>query len=455
MNREFLAKIGFASDSLCPLRRIQRSREERMRNILFVYYSTTFFLRPFQREHLLSFHKYSGHRCFYLNLAVQRVPRYFYYIPFDLIVYDWFFLGVRWNREVARKGLNRARALKSIEAVKIALPQDECNNSDWLCNFINEFKIDIVFSVASDSQWPVIYSNVDFKKTKFFRVLPGYIEETIPARIASMAQEISERSIDIGYRTGYFPAFGRQGLLKSQLAETFQRKAEQYGVVADISSQAKDFLAGDDWYRFLLRCKYTLGVESGASLLDRDGCIWESSLEYLEHHPEASFQEVEAACFPRLDGNLELYAISPRHLEACATRTCQILIEGDYNGILKAGEHYIELKRDFSNVDQLMELVRQDTLRTEITERAHRDIVESGQYTYRSFVQYVLERALPDIKLSILSPSDVARSRVLYIWMRFRHWLSWGMVALISLRNRWLKKILPMEVVTILRKIDR
>ena len=270
-----------------------------------------------------------------------------------------------------------------------------------------------------------------------------------------MAQEISERSIDIGYRTGYFPAFGRQGLLKSQLAETFQRKAEQYGVVADISSQAKDFLAGDDWYRFLLRCKYTLGVESGASLLDRDGCIWESSLEYLEHHPEASFQEVEAACFPRLDGNLELYAISPRHLEACATRTCQILIEGDYNGILKAGEHYIELKRDFSNVDQLMELVRQDTLRTEITERAHRDIVESGQYTYRSFVQYVLERALPDIKLSILSPSDVARSRVLYIWMRFRHWLSWGMVALISLRNRWLKKILPMEVVTILRKIDR
>jgi hypothetical protein len=94
-------------------------------------------------------------------------------------------------------------------------------------------------------------------------------------------------------------------------------------------------------------------------------------------------------------------------------------------------------------------------LRTEITERAHRDIVESGQYTYRSFVQYVLQRALSDMNLSIHSPGDVARSRVLYIWMRFRDWLSWGMVALISLRNRWLKKILPMEVVTILRKIDR
>jgi len=426
-----------------------------MRNILFVYYSTTFFLRPSQREHLHSFRKYSGDRCFYLNLAVRTVPWYLPFIPFDLIVYDWFFLGARWNREVARKALNRARALKPIEAVKIALPQDECNNSDWLCNFINEFRIDVVFSLASNSQWPVIYSTVDFKKTKFFRILAGYLEETTLAKIASMAQEISERAIDIGYRTGYFPAFGRQGLLKSQLADIFQDKSKQYVMVADISSQVKDFFAGDDWYRFLLRCKYTLGVESGASLLDRDGSIWESSLEYLAHHPEASFQEVEAACFPRLDGNLKLYAISPRHLEACATRTCQILIEGDYNGILKAGQHYIELKRDFSNVDQVMELVRRDTLRTEITERAYRDIVESEQYTYRSFVQYVLERALAGRSLSMHSPIGVARSRVLYVWMRFRDWLSWGMVALVSLRNRWLKKILPMEVVTILRKIDR
>lgn len=426
-----------------------------MRHILFVYYSTTFFLRPSQREHLLSFRKYSGHRCFYLNLAVRRVPWYLHLIPFDLIVYDWFFLGVRWNKEVARKALHRARALKDLAAVKVALPQDECNNSDWLCSFIRDFEIDMVFSVASESQWPVIYSTVDFKKTQFFRVLAGYLEETTLARIDSMAKEVSGRPIDIGYRTGYSPAFGRQGLLKFQLAEIFQAKAQQYSIIADISSQGKDFFAGEDWYRFLLHCKYTLGVESGASLLDRDGSIWECSLEYLAHHPQASFEEVEAACFLQLDGNLELYAISPRHLEACATRTCQILIEGEYNGILKAGQHFIELKRDFSNIDQVMELVRQDILRNEITERAYKDIVGSGQYTYRGFVQCVLEEALASSNLSIQSPYGAVGIRMLYVWMRFRDWLSWGMVALVSFRNKWLKAILPRKVVAILRKIDR
>lgn len=438
-----------------PAFKDSKNSKKSVGNILFIYYSTTFHLRPSQKEHLLSFHKYSGRRCFYLNLAVRRVPRYLYRIPFDVIIFDWFFLGVRWNKDVARKGLNRARSLKSIKAVKIALPQDECNNSDWLCNFINDFEIDVVFSVASASQWPVIYPHVDFNRTKFFRVLTGYIEETMPERISSMEKEISERSIDIGYRTGYFPAFGRQGLLKSQLAEKFKLKTEQYDVVADISSQAKDFFTGDDWYRFLLRCKYTLGVESGASLLDRDGSIWESSLEYLEKHPRADFQEVEAVCFPHLDGNLELCAISPRHLEACVTHTCQILIEGEYNGILKAGQHYIELKRDFSNIDQVMDLVKKDTLRSEITQCAYRDIVESGQYTYRSFVQYVLERALSDVNLTVNSRRHATLSHMLYIWWRFRDWLSWGIVAVISGRNRWLKKVLPMRMINILRKIDR
>ena len=32
------------------------------------------------------------------------------------------------------------------------------------------------------------------------------------------------------------------------------------------------------------------------------------------------------------DGKLQLHAISPRHIEACATRTCQVLVEGDLMG---------------------------------------------------------------------------------------------------------------------------
>jgi hypothetical protein len=165
--------------------------------------------------------------------------------------------------------------------------------------------------------------------------------------------------------------------------------------VTDISVKDEDTLVGERWYEFLLRCKYTIGVEGGASILDSDGSIKAATEAYLEQHPQAPFEEVEAHCFAGRDGTARLYAISPRHLEACATRTCQVLVEGDYNGILKPGVHYVELKRDFSNLDAVAESIRQDGARRETTERAYRDVVLSGANSYERFVKCVLHEALP------------------------------------------------------------
>ena len=129
---------------------------------------------------------------------------------------------------------------------------------------------------------------------------------------------------------------------------------------------------------------------SKALFLDRDGTLLDRSRAYQKAHPDASFEEVEAVCFPGMDGNLRLFAISPRHLEACATRTAQILVEGSYNGILVAGVHYVPLRADFSNLGQALRAVRDEGLRERIAERAYRDIVESGRYTYESFVGSVI-----------------------------------------------------------------
>ena len=110
---------------------------------------------------------------------------------------------------------------------------------------------------------------------------------------------------------------------------------------------------------------------------------------YLDAHPDATFEEVEAACFPGEDGKLQLFAISPRHLEACATRTCQVLVEGDYSGVLRAGEHYIPIAKDLSNVEEVLDRLQSGDERERIVENAHRDIVESGRYTYRGLVEQV------------------------------------------------------------------
>ena len=205
----------------------------------------------------------------------------------------------------------------------------------------------------------------------------------------------------------------------------FLAKASSNDFTIDISNRHEDTFLGDEWYKFLLRCKYTIGVEGGASILDKDGKIRTKTHEYLYNHPNASFEEIEAACFPNLDGYLKFSPISPRHLEACVTKTCQVLVEGDYNGILEAGKHYIELKRDFSNIDQVLSILKKDNLRQDIINRAYEDIVESGKYTYQVFVNFILEKSLNNISQKNISFTQVIWTYTICYWTQFIDILSW------------------------------
>jgi hypothetical protein len=51
--------------------------------------------------------------------------------------------------------------------------------------------------------------------------------------------------------------------------------------------------------------------------------------------------------------------------------------------VLIPHKHYIPLKRDFSNIDDVLKKVRDDQYVREMTERAYKDICLSGKYTYQ------------------------------------------------------------------------
>jgi hypothetical protein len=268
-------------------------------------------------------------------------------------------------------------------------------------------------------QWPAIYAGVS-PRVRIYPVLTGYLDDGRLRDIERIRARETERPLDIGYRTSGrpLPWFGRHGYLKQQIAEVFAERAPARGVTADISTSASDVLLGNHWYRFLARCKYTLGVEGGTSILDRDGSFREATERYLARHPDASFEEVEAACFPGVDGTFRGYAISPRHLEACASGTCQILTEGTYNGILEPWRHYIPVRRDFGNVDEVLDLVKSDALRHEITGRAYQDIVASGRYTYRSYVDTVMSNSLGTLPRAHAPPRRRLWSGAAFGWLQ-------------------------------------
>jgi glycosyltransferase involved in cell wall biosynthesis len=369
--------------------------ETRSAAALVVYALNQHPIRSTLSDHLYSFRRHGSGRYHYLNLAARAAPDWLRRIRFDAVIFHNSFLGQRWTPELFEDAVARARPLKELGGTRIALPQDEFLRADLLSEFIEEFGVDSVLSVSPESEWPKIYPGVDRDRVRFGRVLTGYLEESTIARIDRIVAAAGGRPIDVGYRSmpGAF-WLGSHGMLKRWVAEQVERAARTRGMRTDVSTEVSDVLFGDDWFRFLAASKCIPGVEGGASLLDRDGALKDCTERYLIEHPGAPFEDVERHCFPGRDGELALFAASPRHLEACATRTCQLLVEGEYSGVLEAGRHYLALRRDLSNLDEVLDLAQREDVRDAITEAAYSDVVGSGRYTYAAFVAKV-EEAIP------------------------------------------------------------
>ncbi|MBW3573101.1 MAG: glycosyltransferase [Gemmatimonadetes bacterium] len=377
-------------------------------DVLVVY--SAYPTRATVHDALYSFRRYADAQVHYLNVRLRRAPAYLRSVPFDLVIFQTSFFSNRFDARFLERTFERAAPLAALKAVKVMLPQDEFINTDAVNRFIADFGIDAVFSVMPPDQWPAIYGGVP-EHVRIHQVLTGYLDDARVRAIEHIRAREPERPVDIGYRTAGSPPpwFGRHGYLKRQIADVFLERAPRRGLELDISTSASDVLLGNDWYRALCRWKYTLGVEGGTSILDHDGSIRERTERYQAEHPDASFEEVEAACFPGLDGTFRGSSISPRHLESCASGTCQILTEGNYNGILEPWKHYIPVRPDLGNVDEVLELVRRDDLRRDITEQAYRDVVASGRYTYQSLVNTVMQRSLE-------TPRAIERPRRRPLW---------------------------------------
>jgi hypothetical protein len=363
-------------------------------NVLVVYAALSHPLRVAVEDHLRAFER-AGHRCFYVNLMVRRPPRWLAKVDFDLIVFHTTFLGQRWVPRHFAKVRRRAGALAAIDAPRVAMPQDEFLRADSVAEFVEDAAVDVVCSVAPPSAWPVVYPTLVSGRVQLRQVLTGYLADRTVARIDGILARTERRPVGIGYRSAPARAWlGRQGRLKTDIAGAVLAAAPRHGLRADISTDPADQIVGDGWLEFLASCAATIGAEGGASICDRDGSIKEATEAYVAAYPDASFEEIEANCFPGRDGELPLSVLSPRHLEACATRTCQILVEGEYNGILRPGEHYLAVRRDFSNLDDVLAAAADGATRAALVEAAHRDVVASGAWSYDRLVADVIGAAL-------------------------------------------------------------
>jgi hypothetical protein len=131
-----------------------------------------------------------------------------------------------------------------------------------------------------------------------------------------------------------------------------------------------------------------IGTESGASALDPFGERRRTEPAWRAEHPDATFADFSAAQPAGWD-DYGFTAISPRLFEAAQTKSAQLLVEGEYDGILEAERHYVPLREDMSNLDEALERIA-DAAETEaFVERAWEDLILSGDYSYGAFAAHV------------------------------------------------------------------
>lgn len=364
-----------------------------MMKILVLYKINYPNVRNTIREHLFSFKRYARDTQFHYFNVKNRIPQYLSKIKYEGIIIHYTFLAQRihktdedWKHFI--KGINK------LHGYKVAIPQDEYDDTDKLCHLFKTQGVKTVFTCfPREEDYLHAYPPEETGLANYIPVLTGYVDENAVKQIEPLTKQYEKRPIDIGYRARKLPYYlGKHGQLKTEITEVFAGKLQNTNLKYDISNTGddKNTFFGQDWYKFLLSCKAFLGCEGGSSLLDKTGKIKEKVMEYEKKHPNASFREVEKHCFPGVDSNIRCFAFSPRHFEAIITKTLQVLVEGDYSGILKANKHYIPIKKDFSNIDEILEKLKNAQYCQDMINTAYDDIILSGKYTYGKFVETVL-----------------------------------------------------------------
>jgi hypothetical protein len=336
-------------------------------------------------HYLESFYRYSDCAVSYVASTAS--------CPFDLAYFDA--VVIHYSVKVCYPGHLDAsfeKALRRYTGLKALILQDEYEATDAACRAISELGIGLVFTCVPKPYIRQVYPPAMVPGVDFVNVLTGYVSADIDD--VGPIRPIRERPILIGYRgrdNGWW--YGDLYQEKVTIGRRMQEICDARGLKTDIAWREEDRIYGDAWFRFLGNCKATLGTESGANVFDRDGSLALKVQRELVVNPSATYAEIHAKFLREHDGRIVMNQIAPKMFEAIACRTALVLFEGRYSGILKPDRHFIALKKDSSNIDEVLRRLADDAALEAMAERAYADVILSGKYSYRSFVR-VFDAAL-------------------------------------------------------------
>lgn len=350
-------------------------------------------LRPTSRQttidHLESFREHLPEADVQYLHFQQPLPKEYEDISPDVFVINYDFLNYRFT-PLWPFIKNRHKKIAQRAGKVVAIAQDDFWANKHLDNWCMDWDVDRILTPI-DNDLDVLYPR-SIKHKEFRTALTGYVKSGPVPRTSLLR----DRSIDLGQRVRDMPPhLGRLAQAKARQAVTMANAATNAGFNVDVSTRVEDSFIGAAWFDFLSSCKFTVGMKGGASLHDPYGLTHTKVQAYLARHPEASFDEIERRCFKGKDMKHQFTAISPRLFEASMAGTCQILERDDYLGVLEPWRDYVPLNRDFSNMEEVLEAMKDIERCQEIVNNARIALVDSQMFDYSQLVETACGGLLP------------------------------------------------------------
>lgn len=354
-------------------------------NILMLYDDHSTFTSTV-REHLESFAAYSRHSFHYMPATSTPIPSSKAF-DIDLSIFDVIICHYSVRLSLPDYIQPRIAAkLQRFHGLKLLFIQDEYDTTETARGWMERLGFDVVYTCVPPAGREYVYPTHRLPRIEFRSTLTGYVPSD--SGIDNHALPMEVRSMRIAYRGRQLPYhYGMLGWEKYRIGVDVKRLAEARGVPIDIEVDDSKRIYGSDWYRFLGSARATLGTESGSNVFDFDGTVRSRLEEMLAANPDAPFEKIYDELLAPLEGHVRMNQISPKIFEAARLRTALVLFEGEYSGIIRPYEHYIPLRHDYSNFNEVLAALEDIPRLQEMTERTYRDLIADGRYSYQAFVR--------------------------------------------------------------------
>lgn len=335
-------------------------------------------------EYIESFKLYSNHNIIYYDIDnhisdILNIKEGIIILAYDSI----HILAINMNKNILLLNF-----LKTYNNIKICIIQDEYYHVNDISNLIKYINANIILTCLKGND---IFKIYNINNLNYYSIMTGYSS----LKYNKYFKKIDEKNIDVFYRgrkLHYY--YGLLGQYKLNIGIDMKKYCNMYNITNDIEWDDNKRIYKNEWIEYLANSKTTLATLTGSNVINYDNERFIKINKWLNNtklpvDDKSIYSYANAKNIFNIKEELNIEQISPKIFEAISVGTVLIMYEDNYSYILKPNIHYISLNKDYSNIEEVINKIKDNEYLQEMANRAYNDIILSEHYSYKKFIEYI------------------------------------------------------------------